>query len=247
VRTARASCGAARRSADLWPGLRRAVHRTSSTCVVVLTVGVLTGCAGAGASGPTTATVGVSTTNAVAFAHAVNLRASDLPSMEVVAPERAAPSPGATAIGFARCDRGINPARILVSIRSTLLSAGDERDRRLVISRVTVMPSEALARRNLAAFTSRRGLRCERHYGGTSISRLSVALPGGARAVGQRIVAPSEGPTHVVGYHDIVGFVHGPAEIVLTAAGFSHPVRTQTEQALLGALFRRATQARGEL
>jgi hypothetical protein len=90
-------------------------------------------------------------------------------------------------------------------------------------------------------------LRCERHYGGTSISRLSVALPGGARAVGQRIVVPSEGPTHVVGYHDIVGFVHGPAEIVLTAAGFSHPIRTQTEQALLGALFRRATQARGEL
>jgi len=205
--------------------------------LLAVTVGMLSGCAGA--AGPTTSTLAVTKDSAAAFAHAVNLRAGDQPSMEVVAPERAAPSPAAPAFEFARCDGGISPARTLVSIRSTLLSTGNERERRLVRSRVTVMPSEALARRNLAAFTSPRGLRCERRYGGTPVARLKMTLPGGTHAFGQRILTPSTGPAHVSGYHDIVGFVCGPAEIVLTAAGFSHPVAAQTEQQLLDILYRR--------
>jgi hypothetical protein len=250
VRTAGAASIAAKSSSppSLWRRLRRAAHPAISTCILLaLTIGVLPGCAGTQGSAPATATVAVSQASAVAFAHAVNLRASDQSAMEAVAPERAAPSPAAPAIEFARCDGGISPARILVDIRSTLLSTGDEREGRLVRSRVTVMPSEALARRNLAAFTSPRGLRCERRYGGTSISRLNIALPGGAHAFGQRIVVPSRGPTRVLGYHDILGFVCGPAEIVLTAAGFSHPVDAQTEQQLLGVLYRRAAEARREL
>jgi hypothetical protein len=249
VRTARASSVAAKNSSAPSSGrrLRRAVRPAFSTCIFTLMVGVLPGCAGAHTSSPTTAAVAVTKANAVAFAHAVNLRASDQPAMEALGPERAAPSPAAAAIEFARCDGGISPARILVNIRSTLLLTGDERGRRIVVSRVTVMPSEALARRNLVAFASPSGLRCERRYGGTSISRLNIALPGGAHAFGQRIVAPSAGPTHVLGYHDILGFVCGPAEIVLTAAGFSHPVAIQTEQQLLGALYRRAAEARGRL
>ncbi|HME04319.1 MAG TPA: hypothetical protein VKG38_14955 [Solirubrobacteraceae bacterium] len=184
--------------------------------------------------------------SALAFAHAVNLRASDQPAMEALGPERTAPSPEASEFAFVRCDGGINPDRILANIRSTLLSTGGEREQRLVRSRVTVLPSEALARHNLAAFSSPRGLRCARRSG-TSISTLSIALPGGVHATGQRIIAPSAGATHELGYHDIVGFVYGPAEIVLTAAGFSHPVATQTEQQLLGVLYRRAAEARGEL
>jgi hypothetical protein len=206
----------------------------------------LPGCAGAHASPTTTATVAVTQASALAFAHAVNLRASDQPSMEALGPERAAPSLEASSIAFARCAGEISPDRVLINIRSTLLSTRGERERRIIVSRVTVLPSEALARRNLAAFSSPRGLRCARRSG-TSISKLSIALPGRVHATGERIIAPSEGPTHELGYHDIVGFVYGPAEIVLTAAGFSHPVATQTEQQLLGALYRRAAEARGKL
>ncbi len=248
MRTTRASSIAATSSApNPRCRLRCAVRPSGSTCMLLaLSAGVLPGCAGAHASAPTTATVAVTQASALAFAHAVNLRASDQPAMQAVAPEGAAPSPGAPAFALARCDKGISPDRIVINIRSTLLSTGGEREQRLIRSRVTVLPSEALARRNLAAFSSPRGLRCARRSG-TSISKLSIALPGGLHATGQRIIAPSAGPTHELGYHDIVGFVYGPAEIVLTAAGFSHPVATQTEQQLLGILNRRAAEARGEL
>jgi hypothetical protein len=188
----------------------------------------------------------VTQASALAFARAVNLRASDQPAMEALGPERTAPSLEASNSAFARCAGEISPHRILVNVRSTLLSTRGERNRRIVVSRVTLLPSEALALRNLAAFSSPRGLRCARRAG-TSISKLSIALPGGVHATGERVVAPGEGPTYELGYHDIVGFVYGPAEIVLTAAGFSHPFATRTEQQLLGVLYRRAAQARGEL
>ncbi|HTD08806.1 MAG TPA: hypothetical protein VK680_07930 [Solirubrobacteraceae bacterium] len=208
--------------------------------------GALSGCGGAHASDPSTATVAVTQANALAFAQAVNLRAGDQPAMEAVGPERIAPSPEASNPAFAGCDGEINSDRILINVRSTLLSTRGERERLLIVSRVTVLPNEALARRNLAAFSSPRGLRCARRSG-TSISPLSIALSGGARAMGERVIAPSEGSAHVLGYHDIVGFVYGPAEIVLTAAGFSHPVATQAEHHLLRLLYRRAAEARGDL
>ncbi len=218
-----------------------------AACILLALMVALPGCAGAQASAPTTATVAMTKASAVAFAHAVNLRASDQPEMEAVGPERAAPAPDASEFELARCDGGISPARILINIRSTLLSTGNEGEERIIGSRVTVMPSEALARRNLTAFTSPRGLRCARRYGGTSISRLNVTLAGGTHAFGQRIVVPSGGPTHVLGYHDSIGFVCGPAEVVLIVAGFSHPVASQTERQLLDVLYRRAAEARHEL
>ena len=180
------------------------------------------------------------------FASAVNLRVADLYGAKAVAPEGAGPNPGAGAIAFASCDRGVSPKRVVLEARSTLLSAG--RGSLLVRSRVTLWPSEALASRNLAAFASAIGSRCELRYGGTSVSRLSVALPGGGRALGLRVAVASGGEhTGEIGYHDIIGFVCGPAEIVLTSAGFSRPVEPQTERRLLKVLFRRASDARSDI
>jgi hypothetical protein len=161
----------------------------------------------------------------------------------VAAPESAGPSPGAGALAFARCDGGVSPKRAVLEARSTLLSAG--RGSLLVRSRVTLWPSEALASRNLAALASELGSRCELRYGGTSVSRLSVALPGGARALGLRVAVRSRGEhAGEIGYHDIIGFVRGSAEIVLTAAGYLRPVAPQTERRLLEVLYRRASDAR---
>jgi hypothetical protein len=227
--------------------LRRAVRPACSTRVLlVLTAGALPGCAGGHASPPTTAAVAVTQGSALAFAHTVNLRAGDEPEMKALGAERPAPSLQASNVAFARCAGLISAGSVLINIRSMWLSTHGDRELRLLRSRVTVLPSEALARRNLAAFSSPRGLRCARRPG-TSISKLSIALPGGVHATGERVIAPTEGPPHELGYHDIVGFVYGPAEIVLTAAGYSHPVATQTEQHLLGTMYRRAAEAHAEL
>jgi hypothetical protein len=233
------------RGAGQQASLRQMAPARSTLAVLTVLAGLLSGCASAQPALLNTAGTGVTRAGAAAFAHAVNLRASDLPALEALGPEMPAPSPSATAFGFARCDGGVSPAQISVNQRSTLLTTPGDAGMG-IRSRVTVMPSEALARENLAAFASRRGSRCELHYGGVSISSLKFALPGGAHAVGWRIVTPRKGK-QPVGYHDLIAFLCGPAEVGLTAAGFSAPVPSRTERALIGVLYRRATRARSEL
>jgi hypothetical protein len=186
--------------------------------------------------------------SALAFARGVNLRASDMPEMEAVGGEAPGPPPEAVALVFAQCAHGVSPARISLEMRSVLLSLGGESDRRLLRSRVTLMPSEKLARHKLAAFGSARGARCELRDGGISTSRLELTLPGGAHALGLRAVAPSRhNPAQPRGYHDILAFVVGQAEVALTATGFSRPVPTPIERRLLGVMYRRAIAERSEL
>jgi hypothetical protein len=227
-----------------WGSVGR-VDRAGAAICALLVGGVLCGCGGArGASTGTGATTEAA--GGRVFATTVNIRVSDLPGAIAAAPEGSGPTPGAGALAFARCDRGVSPKRVVLEARSTLLSGG--RGSLLVRSRVTLWPSEALASRNLAAFAGELGSRCELRYGGTSVSRLSVPLPGGALARGLRITVPGSGEhTGEIGYHDIIGFICGPAEIVLTAAGFSRPVASQTERRLLELLYRRASRARSEV
>jgi hypothetical protein len=110
----------------------------------------------------------------------------------------------------------------------------------LVRSRVTVWPSERLARRNLEAFAAERGAWCTHRYAGSAASRTAVALSDGASAVGLRATLRG-------GRHDITGFVVGPAEVVLTSAGIGHAVPWALERRLLELLHRRAEAARREL
>jgi hypothetical protein len=109
------------------------------------------------------------------------------------------------------------------------------------------MQDETLARRNLVATTSRRGLQCEQGRRDESVSRLSLALPGGAHAVGSRIALAPRGTGHQRSFKDFLRFVAGPAEVVLVAAGSPQPVPADTERQLLGVLYRRAIATRGEL
>jgi hypothetical protein len=239
--------GTAREAASDWMsrGRRGRVGRVEcagAAICALLVACVLCGCGGARGSSTGTAAI-IDAAGGRVFANAVNLRAVDLPGAEAAAPESAGPSPGASALAFARCDRGVSPKRVVLEARSTLLSVG--RGSLLVRSRVTLWPSEALASRNLLAFASELGSRCELRYGGTSVSRLRIALTGGAWALGLRVVVPRRGErAGEIGYHDIIGFICGPAEVVLTAAGFSRPVGPQTEQRLLETLYRRASSAR---
>jgi hypothetical protein len=242
--------GTARKTASDWMSRGRwgrvvRMDRAGAAIWALLVAGVLCGCGGARGSSTGTAAI-TEAAGGRLFASAVNVRVADLPGATAAAPERAGPSPGAAALVFARCDGGVSPKRVVLEARSTLLSAG--RGSWLVRSRVTLWPSEALASRNLVAFASELGSRCELRYGGTSVSRLRVALPGGARALGLRVAVPSRGEhAGEIGYHDIIGFVCGPAEIVLTALAYSRPVEPQTEKRLLEVLYRRASDARSEV
>lgn len=219
------------------------MDRAGAICALLL-AGVLCGCGGASrsSSAPAAATV---TAGGHVFANAVNLRVTDLPGAEEAAPEGPGPTPGPSALSFARCDGGVSPKRVVLEARSTLLSAG--RGSSLLRSRVTLWSSEALASRNFSAFAGKRGSRCALRYGGMSVSRLSVVLPGRSRALGVRLVVPSSTHTHEIGYHDIIGFLCGPAEVVLTAVGFSRPVKPETERRLLEMLYRRASEDRSEI
>jgi hypothetical protein len=215
--------------------------RASATICALLVAGALCGCAGAHAS--STGAAAVTEAAGRTFATAVNLRVADLPGAVAVAREGAGPSPSAAAFAFAGCDGGVSPERIVQEARSKLLSA--RRGSLLVRSRVTLWPSQALASRNLGAFAGKRGSRCALRYGATSVPRLTVALAGGVRALGLRfVVSGREKHTSKVDYHDVIGFVRGPAEIVLTAAWFSRRVEPQTERRLLEALYRRASDVR---
>ena len=183
--------GTAREAASGWIsrgrwGRVRLVDRVGAAICALLVAGVLCGCGSARGSSTGTAVVTEAAGGRV-FASAVNVRVADLPGAKVAAP-KARVEPARGAFAFARCDGGVSPKRVVLEARSTLLSAG--RGSLLVRSRVTLWPSEALASRNLAALASELGSRCELRYGGTSVSRLSVALSGRARALGQRVVVP---------------------------------------------------------
>jgi hypothetical protein len=219
---------------------------TVAPLLVPLCVSTL-GCGSAQAPAAVASGVPVTKASAVAFARAVNVRAGDLSGMEAVGIEHSAPNSGIAAFRFAECAGGISPARIVADVRSVLLWTSTNLQWRGIQSHVAVMPSEALARRNLVASTSRRGLRCERSRGDTSVSPIRMVLPGGAHVAGSRIALSQGGSGHRLDYKDFLRFVAGPAEVVLVAAGSAHPVARGTERELLGVLYRRAIAARGEL
>ena len=212
----------------------------------LLVAGVLGGCGGTAEPVARLDGSAPSGAQALAFARAVNLRATDAPSMTVDAREKPAPrAPGELA--FARCEGGVSPADFLVDMRSALFWV--ERGHRWSAfrSRVAVMRSEALARRNVDALASARGVRCATEPG-VSVSSVALALPDGARAVGLRFVVPANrNGKHQVTYKEMLAFVSGPAEVEFTAAGTPDPVSPQTEQTLLALLHRRATAARATL
>lgn len=202
------------------------------------------GCGSAQAPASAAASAPVTTATAVAFAHAVNLRAGDLSKAEALGAEHSAPSPGSAAFRFARCAGAVSPAQLIVNVRSVLLWSQTKHQRQAIQSHVAVMSSAAVARRNLDTSTSRRGLRCARSAGDTSVSPLAIALPGGARAVGSRIARPQSGQ---VTYKDFLRFTVGPAEVVVATVGSPRPVALGTERTLLDVLYHRAIAARGDL
>jgi hypothetical protein len=212
-----------------------------------------------------------STTQAVAYARSVNLRAGDAPGTtgtkltlldRLLDRESAVTVPPPLGESIERCDGGPTEADVLVAMRSPgIRFAGPNKHREgesvtltlfpieRVFSTVYVMRSQALASQDVAATATARARACIqtraaelRHV---TVSRLPVQIPG-ARAYGLRVSGIGEGPKafHAPTHEDLLGFSIGPAEVVLTGVGIPNPVRLSTEQRLLLLLYRRASAHR---
>ena len=241
-------------------------HKCPAMLALAAIVVLVSGCGGGSGTTGTAATAASATaanSRAVAYARAVNLRASDVPGMVSRVRERRAGAPPLGA-AVARCDGGVIRADEVVGIRSPRFrnqpqhqsgqgSASIRLSTEAVTSEVYVMRSEALAHKDVAAAISPRGRAClarvrkraeaerlERHV---EVSALPVALAGtsayGLRVSGVEVGEPhSSSGAHI--YSDTFGFAVGPAEVVLRATGMGHPVKSSTARRLLAVLYSRA-------
>jgi len=194
---------------------------------------------------------------ALAFAHAVNLTAADIPEASVAHGEDSTDS-ARERREFQACDGSIEHAHALVEVMSPKLKRGRELEIEQIRSSVAVVrdaraiPAEAaeLARPSLlecAAHVltrnySDKAIR-EARWGRFTVSKLPVHVPGRTVTIGIRIVATLNlafSEVSVPIYVDVLGFESGPAEITLTATSVTQPMPAGTEQELLALLSTRA-------
>jgi hypothetical protein len=256
------------------------LFRLAVTGLATLTVGgALAGCGGGtatalapGGGGSTASALvpgggTVTKAQAAAYAPAVNLRATDLPRMDVGKPERESEAPTPFELELARCYGGVNPQiRVLSRLSPTFTATSEgegenEGEHEQIHSSVEVLPTLAIAAKNNAAQLSPRGLDCLRslipatiansdtrpvRYGSVALRHLTNPLPGVPGSFAIEIAMSVLGmpdqltatPPHL--YIDILGFLSGPSEIGLGAIGFPKPVAQATEQRLIETLYSRA-------
>jgi hypothetical protein len=222
--------------------------RLATTTLATLAVGgALAGCGSDTAAIPVpgAADSAVTKTQAVAYAKAINLRATDLPRMNTSSPEHEGKAPTRLELALARCDGEQDPLqRVLNRVSPTFTSPsedGCEGEHEEIHSSIEVLPTPAIAAKHNAAQISPRGLDCigrlfpaaiakrdkrRLRYGPVTLQHLPYPLPGVPGSFAVRIATSVLGipsqiaatPPHV--YIDILGFLAGASEINLTATGF---------------------------
>jgi hypothetical protein len=215
---------------------------------------------------PTTGGGSPTKAQATAFADAVNLTAGDLPGYTVSPTAESALQAASESAELYRC-AGVADWRPPVAEVSskTFMGSGPEGEELIegeeqIRSSVAMMPTAALAARDLAAIRSKGGEAClekalskgasEGSGGQTpyvSVSRAEDPLKAsdvdGSFEYEMSTSVSQESGATLVHWIDILGFVKGPAEVTLTAGGSSGYVAPETEQHLLSVLFKRAQAA----
>jgi hypothetical protein len=227
---------------------------TATSLVLAAIAMLLAGCGSSTHASSISAPVGadkpIANAQAVAYAHAVNLKPADLPGMSVQSPEGGA-SPEPLGGEGARCAGAVNPDLMVANIRSANFSGAAHE---LIRSEVIVWPSEALAMRDNVVARSQRALLCLRrlfsreiarksgakfHVGRVSVMRLAL-LPGVPGSFGVRVETSILGAHTVSDYFDAVSFMYGRSAVTLYATGILRPVPAATERRLLSLLHTRA-------
>jgi hypothetical protein len=200
-----------------------------------------------------------SRTQALAFAHAVNLSVGDIPEASVEASR--AHSSGADGGAAARtCEtlKGWGRSHAIAEASSRKLRRGQELEVEQITSSVSILHDEQAVARQFALLSSRALRECAARalthslddrpirnakWGRVTISKLPVSAPGTTAKVGIRIVATlnlSFSEVSVPIYVDVFGFSLGRAEVAFTAMSVTQPVPSSTEQELLSLLLARA-------
>lgn len=237
---------------------------TATLCTLALcALGVM----GSGCGAGTSATPAVASTvalphapvgkaQAVAYAHTVNLRSSDLPGMEVAKQESEHPTQGGEA-ELTKCVGRASEQNQVLDMDSALFRAGGSGQVATVQSDVTVFKSQADVKRDFAATQTAVGQACitrflkrslgklgaSRHNGAPAFTWSTTRIMGTQGSYGVRIVVPlhvkrTGASTHL--YTDILVFAYGPAEIGLETFDSPRPLPSATEERLLTLLLERA-------
>jgi len=250
------------------------MRRTAIFLALVLSCALLAACGKGGSASTashstaaaTTATTGATTrgsptrAQALAFAHAVNLTAADVPGF--------APSPkqhheSASERRLEQELRACTGSGAAGGSRGAVAEAGSpdfELHRGIldltVSSEVSVAQSPAQAAATLAAIRSAHVRACVSHYltqllksqqyAGASVTGVSIAsgippAPGTTGGFGWRVTARlAVRGLHVSFYLDILGFVYGPAQVTLSSSGAIRPFPASAQEELFSALLARA-------
>jgi hypothetical protein len=194
---------------------------------------------------------------ATALAQAVNLTSADLPGYSASPPKETNSKEESEEL--ARCTGAPSPRLALAEVNSeNFKRTGPEgfENKEVVSSMVTVMPSAALAAKSLAALRSH-GEACvekllnkkyaERSSQKASYSQVGIvqippedfSVNGGFGFNITMDVTVTHGPFYVL-YVDVLAFVEGPLEVMLSATSTNRPTTSATEQHLLSLLAARA-------
>lgn len=216
-----------------------------------------TGAPGAGAGSPPTHA------QALAFAHAVNLTAADVPGFTAT-PKQHGESANERRLEqeFHSCV-GAQGAQALQGSRSTVAEAASpdfELHRSIidltVSSEVSVARTPAEAAAVLSAVHSARVKRCftryvsqllrSQHLNGATVAGVAIVsgtppAPGTAGGFGWRVTATlAVHGLHISFYLDILGFVNGPAQVTLSSSGTVRPFPASAQEQLYSGLLARA-------
>jgi hypothetical protein len=218
----------------------RVLRITATWLVLAATVLLVAGCASSSHTSASTAALiagpPISDAQALAYAHAVNLRAGDVPettskrTAESVDTVRGRRKPSA----FRRCV-GLPAPSMVLKIHSAIFGAPYWWLR----STVEVMPSKALAAADVAIFASSRDWHCFLPPQAELQAKLKMAfsaIPVTPPIVGLRVT--QDAGTFET-YQDIFTFAFGRAVVTLSTSGSKTPALT-TEQRLASLLYSRA-------
>jgi len=194
---------------------------------------------------------------ALAYARAVNLTASDIPGASATA-QRSRRSNALEHLQYRACEASVQHVREIAKAASPKLSRGSGMETEELSSSVMVLDSEHGIEREFAQLEAPKVRDCMVHvlnrwvanktlraarWRGVTLSRLPVHLAGASDAIGMRAVVAVEIPASEVSipfYVDELGFATGRTEVSVTAASPTQPVPAATEQELLTLLLARA-------
>lgn len=198
--------------------------------------------------------------DAVAYAHAVNLRSADLPTMVLVSPEQTVATGGSSSLSH--CLGGAHSVGPITEMNGPTFKGNSALRREAVLARiystVAVMPSAALAAKDVEEGASRRGRACVAQYwkeldsnratsrltyGEVTLAPLPLALASVRHEYGNRVTIPTTVTAtgaQVPRYVDSYEFAVGRADIQLTVIISPLPFPTSTERLLLSVLAARA-------